>query len=172
MSGARSNEEQAYRELIKAYHAPLQRLCGGYENDVARREELYQEILLALWRALPSFRGDASERTFVFRVAHNVAASHVRRIIRTPREGAQLSDEFEAPGADADERLDARGRVEKLLEAIRYLPTLDRQIIMLYLEELPQQEIASVLGLSPSNVSTRLLRARKRLKSQVTGAAS
>lgn len=172
MSRARCSEEQAYRELIEAYQAPLQRLCGGYEHDVARREELYQEILLALWRALPSFRGDASERTFIFRVAHNVAATHVRQATRTPREGAQLSDEIEAPGADADETLDARARIEKLLEAIRHLPTLDRQIMMLYLEELPQQEIALVMGLSQSNVSTRLLRARKRLKSRVIGVGS
>lgn len=172
MSGQRCTEEQAYRELIEAYHVPLQRLCGGYEHDVAQREELFQEILLALWRALPSFRGDASERTFVFRVAHNVAATHVRHVSRSSREGAQLSNEIESPGAAADEALDARVRVEKLLEAIRHLPTLDRQIMLLYLEELPQQEIASVMGLSRSNVSTRLLRARKRLKSRVTGADS
>src|SRR5262245_44890861 len=65
-------------------HAPaLGRLARHYEADPEARRDLEQEILAALWRALPSFRGECAERTWVYRVAHNVAATHVARAIRT-----------------------------------------------------------------------------------------
>lgn len=153
------------RELfdeIVVQHAPaLTRLCAGYELVPAQREELLQEILLALWRALPSYRGDASLRTWMYRVAHNVAISHAHRAMREPRRGTVEEERSTESGPDTE--LDEAQSLDHLRAAIAALAPLDRQLILLYLEELPQAEIASITGLTIANVSTRVGRIKERL---------
>src|ERR1019366_370354 len=74
---APAGQLQAFRAVTAEYGPALQRLARGTEADEARQQDLVQEILVALWQALPSFEGRSSMRTWVYRVAHNVAASHV-----------------------------------------------------------------------------------------------
>lgn len=172
--GERVSLVERFERLVQQHGPALQRLTLGYEASAELRRDLYQEILVALWRALPSFEGRASLRTWVYRVAHNVAASHV---IRARRHRAQrwqrLEDLPEPPAAARAEpaALSALG-VETLGRLLRELAPLDRQLVLLFLEGFTPSEIAEVTGLSSTNVSTRLSRLRASLRRQLEGGPS
>lgn len=151
-----------------ARNAPsLPRLASIYARDRAQIDDLAQEMALALWRAIPGFRGECSERTFVFRVAHNVAVSHLVRRARPG--GAPLDEDIVDPAPPADEALARADRRARLLGAIRSLPLPQREVVTLALEELSHEEIALVLDLTTTNVAVRLHRAKARLKEILEG---
>ena len=75
-AGVTENREARYLRLVSEHERAIRRMASSYERDAARRQDLVQDIWLALWQALPGFRGDSSERTFVFRIAHNRGVSH------------------------------------------------------------------------------------------------
>lgn len=160
-----SSRRKTFEAMVAEHGAALDRLCAGYEREDARAEELRQEVWLGLWRALPGFRGEASLRTWMYRVAHNVASSHVRRRMR------DLSTPEEQPGEDLvpdsdrgpERQLSDAQRRARLREAIAGLRATDRQLILLYLEDLPQDEIAQITGMTRANVSTRIGRIKERL---------
>src|SRR5690349_11083712 len=82
-----SSERSRYEDLLQRYLQPLRRLAWSYADDRAECDDLLQEIALALWTALPRFRGDSSERTWLYRIAHNTSISYLSsRKRRTSRE--------------------------------------------------------------------------------------
>lgn len=151
-----------FGELLERYRAAIARLAGTYEANRADREDLVQDIWLAVWRALPRFRGDCSERTFVFRIAHNRAITHASR--RRPA-AVTLDEALEVPDPEASTERSAhlQSEHERLLAAVRRLPLGRREVVLLTLEGLPQREIAEVLGITDVNVAVRLGRARTEL---------
>jgi RNA polymerase sigma-70 factor (ECF subfamily) len=154
-------------DRVLAEHGPaLRRLVAAWERDAAAREDLLQEILLALWRALPSFRGECSPRTFVLRVAHNRALTHR---FRPRRDGEPLEAALHVahpdPGPEAEAA--AAQRLERLRRALRALPVPARQVLTLSLEGLSGAEIAAVLGTTEGNAWVRLSRARRALKEEL-----
>jgi RNA polymerase sigma factor (sigma-70 family) len=165
---AREELERSYESVLREYGPSLGRLAASYEAAPDRREDLLQEIRLALWKALPRFRGECSLRTFVYRVAHNRALTHAwqRRALRgASEEIADIAD----PAPTAESSIIRQADRESLLAAIRRLPLEFRQVITMVLEEVPQVEIAAVLGISENNVSVRLHRARKLLRRALGG---
>lgn len=165
MTTSRDPDETAFDRVLRTYGAALGRLAAAYERDEHDREDLVQEILLALWRALPGFRGDCSERTFVYRVAHNRALTHRRRrgVSRSREAPLDLAGEIVDQSANPEADAGARQRRERLLDAVRRLSTAHRQVLLLRLEELSNREIAEVLGVNENVVAIRLTRARKAL---------
>jgi RNA polymerase sigma-70 factor (ECF subfamily) len=156
-----------FDRVVQEHGPALRRLVAAWERDRAVREDLLQEILLALWRALPTFRGDASERTFVLRVAHNRALTHRFRPHRRTEplaEVVELGDGRPSPEADAA----AAERLEHLRRALRALPVPARQVLTLSLEGLSGAEIAQVLGITEGNVAVRLTRARRALREEMS----
>jgi RNA polymerase sigma-70 factor (ECF subfamily) len=153
---------EAFRALTADYAPALQRLARGYEADEGRQQDLVQEILVALWRALPSFEGRASLRTWVYRVAHNVAVSHV---VKQQRDRLTRAVPLEDDALVADAARDAEGRdaVSRLAALVRALRPADAQVILLYLEGLEHAEIADVTGLSRENVAVKIHRIRTAL---------
>lgn len=162
----REQLEREYEAIWRDYGASLARLVAAYEASPDAREDLLQDIRLALWRALPGFRGDCLLRTFVYRVAHNRALTHAwrRRAPLRPLDGAA---DIRDPAPSAEWSAIRQADRESLLAAIRGLPLDYRQVLTMVLEDLPQAEIASVLGISESNVAVRLYRARKLLRRQL-----
>ncbi len=156
-----------FEQLVRTHGPALMRMLPGYEAEPTRREDLRQEILVALWRALPGFRGDCSLRTFVFRVAHNTALRHRRDRARWRRRQPDADDPMPEPPATIDERIEHRQTLAIVHEYMRALPVADRQLLLLYLEGLPVAEIAAVTGLSPTNVTTRSSRLRARLATYI-----
>ena len=158
---------ERYVQLLNELGAGLARLAAAYEAVPQAREDLLQDIRVAIWVALPRFRGEASLRTFVYRIAHNRALTHVWR-----RKQAGALDAIEEMEL-IDERPDPEARVmesasrDQLFEAIRALPLPSRQVITLALEDIPNREIGAVLGLTENNVAVRLTRARTLLRTRL-----
>lgn len=154
--------EQRFSRLLTDNRAALNRLAASYSNS-QDREDLLQEITIALWRALPAFRGECSERTFLFRIAHNRCVTHISR-----KHASVSLDEVEIepedPSLPMDTRMSQAQERERLLRAVRTLPMIYREVIVLMLEGLDYREIAEVVGISESNVGVRLNRARQQLK--------
>ncbi len=147
---------------VRAFYPHLWRAACGYELNPAVREELLQEVLLAIWESLPRLRDADRLLPFVLRIAHNLGASHVRAETRMPSPvpfDDTLHDVADTATADAS------ARTQWLFEALATLPLKLRQVLMLQLEGFDYLEIADMLGISAENVGVRLHRARERLKS-------
>jgi RNA polymerase sigma-70 factor (ECF subfamily) len=157
-------------EAVLREHGPmLARIAGSYESEPARRDDLLQEISVAVWRALPSWRGDASVRTFAARVAHNRAIDHLAREKRA--RGDELHDDHVDPDANPMQHAVAHQRRKDLLAAVRELPLGQRQVVVLALEGFSQREIGQALSLEENTVTQRLSRARRQLQSVLAGEA-
>ena len=155
--------EESYDRILREHGPALRRVAAIYEADPARREDLFQDVCLALWQALPRFRGDCSERTFAFRIAHNRGLSHGWK---SRGRTADLDEAEEIPDTRRDPEIELcdRDRRERLRDAVRRLPAGARQVVALSLEGLSHREIGEVLGLTENNVAVRLTRARKLLR--------
>lgn len=163
-----ADHRAAYEDLLRRYLAPLRRLAWSYSRDGF--EDLFQEIAMALWTALPRYRGDCSERTWVYRVAHNTAISFAASYRR--REGREQSSERtteSASPANPESDAIAAQKRERLQTAVQELPVPDRQIVVLYLEGLSAAEIEEVTGVTAGAVATRLTRIRQKLAAKLRG---
>jgi RNA polymerase sigma factor (sigma-70 family) len=161
--------ERRFDRILGEHGAAISRLAYSYEAIAGIREELVQEIALAIWQALPHFRGECSERTFVFRIAHNRGLTHVARR-RPPQQSLDdLEEAYEPvdPRPHPDEHLVQMKQRQQFASAVQSLPLAHRQIIVLTLEGLSHAEIGEVLGITENNVAVRLTRARKALKEAV-----
>lgn len=162
MSAAESRDDR-YVRLLGEHDRALRRLASSYERDPARQQDLMQEIWLAVWQALPRFRGECSERTFVFRIAHNRAVSHIDYSQRRHVEPLDEDAPFAAPGPDPETSLSQQQRHQRLRNAVQDLPIALRQVVVLTLEGLSNADVADVVGITENNVAVRLTRARAAL---------
>jgi RNA polymerase sigma-70 factor (ECF subfamily) len=153
-------QDELYREAADTYDAALERLARAYEADAEVRRDLLQDIHIALWRSFEGFDGRCSLRTWVYRVAHNTAASHVIRERRNKSQTLVGLEELESVPAHRDGELaaDRRYALERLLELVQSLKPLDRQVILSYLEGLDAGSIGEITGISPGNVATKIHR--------------
>lgn len=166
MSEHRRDLEAQFDRIFNEHAAAISRLAFSYEAEASVREELVQEIALAIWQALAHFRGECSERTFVYRIAHNRGLSHVwkRRPPHQPLEDIEESDQPVDPRPHPADHMAQTDQRLRLMSAIQSLPVVQRQMIVLMLEGLSHAQMAEVLGITENNVAVRLNRARKMLK--------
>lgn len=160
MDARRLTQDEQYARAAAEFGPALGRLARGYERNPDRQRDLLQEIHFALWRSFEHFQGLSSQRTWVYRVAHNTAASHVLkdRRARTSHwvdleHAADLPDP--AATADTHESADALAR---LMSLIHQLKPPDRQVMLLYLDGLDAKETADITGLSPGAVAVKIHR--------------
>jgi RNA polymerase sigma factor (sigma-70 family) len=158
----RDTLERDFDRLLAANGPALSRLAASYTNTRSDRDDLLQEIAFALWQALGRFRGESSERTFLFRIAHNRGIAYLAR----HKAEASGADEIDVADTapDPESGLSQAQQSQRLQRAIHQLPALYRQVIILTLEGLAYGEIGDVLGISESNVGVRLSRARLMLR--------
>ena len=151
-------------ERIVADHGPLiSRIAMSYEADPTLREDLVQQIFLAVWQALPSYRADASLRTFIARIAQNRAISFVSKQVRQPPT-AEMPELVEAGDPTPEQRAIEANERELLIDATRRLPVPQRQVIVLILEGFSYGEIAEMLDIPANALALRLTRAKTALK--------
>jgi RNA polymerase sigma-70 factor (ECF subfamily) len=153
-------QDDRYALAIASFGPALQRLVRGFEADQDRRRDLLQEIHIELWRSFEVFEEKCSLRTWVYRVAHNVYASHVIRGRRLNYAGsASLDDLADLPERDNPEVIaSAQQALAWLHQTIRRLKPPDAQVMCLYLEDIGASEIAEIVGISPGAVTTRIHR--------------
>ncbi|MGI6719114.1 MAG: RNA polymerase sigma factor [Bacteroidales bacterium] len=153
-------KEESFEFIINNYKSMILNVCRIYSNG--EREEmrdLFQEVLLNIWKGLSTFEGKSSVKTWIYRVALNTAISHLRKkkkqipIVEIKEGFDQLIDKNKP-----DEQL------EILYKAIEKLNEVDKSLIFLYLENKSHKEIAEILGISISNVGTRIQRVKIKLE--------
>jgi len=156
-------DEPTFEDVVREHGPMIARIAASHEARPHLAEELVQEIWFAVWRALPSFRGDSSLRSFVARIASNRAATHVARAVRIPR-GEEVDEGLLDSGDDPETVAVDHDRQARLLAAVRELPLVTRQVVTLTLEGFGPGEIADALGITANAVSIRLSRAKDRLR--------
>jgi RNA polymerase sigma-70 factor (ECF subfamily) len=160
-----ANPEALHQQAVEEYGAALERLARGYEADPEKRRDLLQEIHVALWRSFNGFDGRCSLRTWVYRVAHNRAVSYVRESYgRYP--GGTIDIEAEEIPAQTESReatVDRTRARERLMAMVQQLRPPDRQIVLLYLEGMDAASIGEIVGLSSTNVGSKVHRLKAML---------
>lgn len=159
------SQDEWYSESIALYGPALTRLVRGYESRADRRQDLLQSIHIALWRSFTLFDGRCSLRTWVYRIAHITATKHIVSDRRIRLREMFTLDEIPEPEdqQDALGTLDRIDSLQRLLALIERLKPVDRQVILLYLEDLSAEAIGEVVGLSPENIATKIHRVKKLL---------
>jgi RNA polymerase sigma factor (sigma-70 family) len=141
----------------------VHRVCHSYfPRDAMEREDVFQDIMYQLWKSYPQFKGESKFSTWMHKVALNTAITHIRRSTRTPR-SAELTEPI-ARAPDMNEHMHQEEKVHLLYQAINTLTDIDKAIILLHLEDQDYDEIASITGLTRTNVSVRLVRIKRALK--------
>jgi RNA polymerase sigma-70 factor (ECF subfamily) len=172
MELADATTRDAHREfadLLERHRGIVLKVAGSYAANPDDRADLAQDIAAQLWRAWPSYAPDRPVTTWMYRIALNVAISHLRGRSLRDRHHVPFDEDLHAagtPAAAVDDDHDTGQRLRMLERVIAALPPLDRALMLLYLDERSQREIADVLGISESNVSTKISRLKQRLREE------
>jgi len=159
------NQDSLYEQAADSYSAALDRLARAYESDPEARRDLLQEIHLQLWRSFAQFDCRCSLRTWVYRVAHNVATGHTVRQRRIREKLVSIESIESIPGGDQGELAASQAEaLHRLSLLIQGLQPLDRQIIISYLEGMDAASTSEITGLSPANVAMKVHRIKHVLR--------
>jgi RNA polymerase sigma-70 factor (ECF subfamily) len=146
--------------MVKEYRKTIYTVCYFYSKDSEEVNDLYQEILINLWKGFEKFRGESSLKTWIWRVSLNTCNNQERKK-KSSVQTIPLSIDIDLYNDD-----DVQSKqIQMLYDRINRLDVFDRAIILLWLENMNYQDIADVVGISLSNVTTRLFRIKEQLKS-------
>ena len=151
--------EREFADIVREHKTTIYTVCYMFANDREEVEDLFQEVLIALWRGLESFRGESALRSWIYRISLNTCISAERKK-RRRADSVRLNMNINL-FADTDD--DSR-QAQMLRQRIGRLGVFDRAIILLWLENLSYEEIGAIVGISAKNVSVRLVRIREQLK--------
>jgi RNA polymerase sigma factor (sigma-70 family) len=154
------NEKALFEEIFRKNQDRVYRLCCMYSEDADLRKDLMQDIFIKVWENLNSFRGEAAMSTWIYRIALNTCLTHVRTIRRSLKVNS-LPDKFDI--ADSNAGFDEEQNLDFFIHSVNQLPSFDRTLISLYLEDLSGKEIAEITGLSEANVRVKIHRIKERL---------
>lgn len=160
-----------FEEWLTQHAAVLHHVVNGFAEG-ADRHDLMQELLLAMWRAVPAFRHAAQPSTFIFRVAHNAALTW-KRSQKNYRERVERFESLAGQKTHALPDLSTRESetLELIYAQIRQLAPLDRSLILLHLDGVSYAEMAQIHGLTESNIGVRLNRLKHKLTDALKGVA-
>ena len=155
--------EQLHIEFVKmvsSHSSLIYKVCNAYATGSYEMNDLYQDILLNLWRSYPSFRGESKLSTWIYQVSLHTAVSSLRKETKH-HSNIQLTSELENILTNEDGKT---GQIKEMYDMIKKLNKYDRALILLWLDDLNYQEIADILGLTRSNVATKINRVKNKLK--------
>lgn len=162
-----NDDVRTFEALLEQHRGIVLKVAASYARNLHDRADLAQEIAAQLWRAWPEYDPERRFSTWMYRVALNVAISHLREAERRGRHTVPL-DEKHHDIAGAGPNHDAQAQVQLLHRFMATLDPLNRALLLLYLEERSGREIAEVLGISESNVTTRVSRLKRRIHDYIT----
>lgn len=173
MNGAQSAYD-LYKTSIEQFGAAIERLARAYEADPEKRRDLLQDIHLAVWRSFEKFEMRCSLRTWIYRVAHNTGATHVYQQKRRSAEMLVSLEEIDTADDGTDLQLITEKEIamERLVNLIHQLRPIDRQLMLLYLEDLDMTSIAEIAGISPGNARVQIHRIKSILVRRFQGGRS
>lgn len=151
-------DEKEFEQLVKKHKNTIYTVCFMFSKDSDEVNDLFQEVLIAIWQGLPSFKGQSNIATWIWRVSLNTCISCERKKKKNATIPLTMDvDFFEDKDSDAQQ-------VRMLYARVHQLKPFDRAIVLLWLEGIPYDEIAAIVGITTSNVATRLFRIREQLK--------
>lgn len=159
-TGTNSSIEQEFLSVIRQYERVIYKVCYLYTSPNAPLSDLYQDVILNIWRAFPKFRKECKVSTWIYRIALNTCISFIRKeknvpeIVSLTREADWLTEEHDP----------IHEMLKQLYQMINQLGQLDKSIILLYLEDKSYEEIGEITGLTVTNVATKLSRIKDKLK--------
>lgn len=151
--------EKEFIDKIDSHQGILHKICFVYASNSADKEDLYQEIILQLWKSFESYKGNAKFSTWMYRVALNTAITQTK----TMKIFTESSD-AESNIFDLEKSLEHSEEILTLYQAISQLKKLEKAIVLLWLEEKSYEEIAETIGISVKNVSVKLVRIKNKLQ--------
>ena len=159
-------KEAQFASAVEPHRDALCRVCRAYVYDESDRQDIYQEVLIHLWKSLDGFRGESNLGTWVYRVAVNTCLGWLRHEKRRSRllERAREEQPAAVPVMGTGSETNPDEAVRRLYACVARLAPVDRLLVSLYLEEMPSAEIGAVLGISEGNVRVKLHRIKNQLR--------
>ncbi len=151
--------DQQFLDILNNHRGLIYKVCNLYCSDAEDRKDLFQEIVLQVWKSLGSFRGEAAITTWMYRIALNTAITHFKK----EKRAGNPVPLFDIDIPDVMESEDTEELTKQLFKAIDHLNKIDKSIILLYLEEKSYDEISEITGLTKSNVGVKLNRIKTKL---------
>ncbi len=161
-----TNKATIFTDLIEKNQGIIHKVCRIYTDESDSHDDLFQEIVLQLWRSFDSFKGDSKFSTWMYRVGLNTAITFIRKKNTTTAFYSYEEVSFSIKSEEKDELLEER--LSMLYAAIRLLNDVERALVLLYLEDLPYKEIAETMGISDVNARVKMNRVKSKLKDIMT----
>lgn len=159
------NQDLSFKKYIDDYRHLLIKIANVYCHNKEERKDLIQEIILQLWKSYTNYNSSYKLSTWTYRIALNVSISYVRKTIVRNKALQQYKENIVL---NIEDSIGENENAKRLYNALEVLKPIERAIVTLHLEACSNKEIAEVIGISPSNVSTRLLRIKDKLKTKLT----
>ena len=159
------DKKETFITALKANEASIYKIASVYTNDIEDRNDLVQEIIYQLWKSFDTFNHKSSLSTWMYRVALNVAIYHLKA---AKRKIPTVTIDDQVLNRNEVEHTDQEARWRLLKQSIDQLNLLDKGIVILYLEDKSYEEIAEIVGISVSNVGTKLSRIKEKLRQQIS----
>lgn len=161
---SRQNMRKEFVDVLNNHRGLIYKVCHLYCDDPEDRKDLFQEIVLQVWKSLGNFRQESSIGTWMYRIALNTAITHLRK---EKRSGGKVSlDGIDIPELNEDSEKEEQ--LKQLFKAIENLDRIDKSVILLHLEEKSYEEISEITGLTRTNVGVRLNRIKAKLSNTIT----
>ena len=151
-----------YHSSIVPYAAIIVKICRAYTNSQEDFEDYYQEVCLQIWRSREGFKEQSAWSTWIYKISLNVCLTLLKK--RKNNETIHFTSDVLPDSVSVTNNAFENETLNQLYTAIKHLSEVDRAVILLYLEEKPQQEIAEILGTNPNNIGVRVKRIKERLK--------
>tara|TARA_R110002049_G_scaffold37208_1_gene117510 strand:- start:72640 stop:73134 length:495 start_codon:yes stop_codon:yes gene_type:complete len=156
-----------YTVSILPYSGIIIKICRAYTDSQEDFEDYYQEVCLQIWRTRDKFRGDSKWSTWIYRLSLNICLTLIKK--KKKNRQHHTSDDSVFIEAEEDTRTFSDESLNLLYKAIKQLSEIDRAIILLYLDEKPNKDIADIMGTTPNNIGVRVNRIKERLKNLLDG---
>ncbi len=161
--------EKQFVAYLNQHQRIIHKVCGMYRHDPDDKKDLFQEIVIQLWKAFPNFRQEAKVSTWIYQIALNVAISDFRKESRRPQKTSLDDLQIAIP---SEPEPDTAEKLQQLYKAIEALSAIEKALLMLYFEEKNNEEIAEIMGITPNNVRVKMTGIREKLKNKVSQSAT
>lgn len=167
---AKNDKEKKFKEILEENDVCIHRICNYYAPTSGDKEDLYQEILINIWKSLDRFRGDSKVSTWVYRIAVNTSLSFSGKAFKNSKiflDGDGVNLNFFAEGNSAEEKQLLDKNLDLLSMELNMLSVIDKALISLMLEGLSMKEIADIIGITEPNVKIKIHRIKTELKNKI-----
>lgn len=158
-----ATENQSFIEILEKNQDMVLRICNAYASEVLEKEDLFQEVAVAIWKSLPNFQGHSGISTWIYRIALNTCIGLTIRARKKTIDTIKLQSIHLQEMEDHHNSAEQEKAFLQLRNCIQQLPEPDKSIVLLHLEELPYKEISRVIGINENHVAVKIKRAKQKL---------